>query len=103
MNANVELLRAPDDSALANMVAQRWLAQVKPPYTVAFSGGRIAGKFFKALADQAKGKLRDPSLNVVFADERCVPRDHAESNFRLLQEHLINTSAVSPSQVHRIA
>jgi 6-phosphogluconolactonase len=103
MNPNAELLRAANDTALAEMVAERWLPQLKQPYAFAVSGGRIAVKFFQALAVRAKGKLCHPEINLFFADERCVPRDHSESNFRLVEEHLINTGAVAVKQVHRIA
>ena len=59
--------------------------------------------FFKALAQHAKGKLRHPDIHFFFADERCVPPEHAESNFRLVREHLIDCTIVSGDQVHRIA
>ena len=103
MKSNFELVRAANDAALAEMVARRWLPQITPPYAVALSGGRIAVKFFQALAAEANGRLRHPAIHFFFADERCVPPDDPDSNYRLVHEHLINSSTIAPAQVHRLA
>jgi len=38
---------------------------------------------------------------VLFADERCVPPDHPDSNYRTARESLLDR--VAPATVHRIA
>lgn len=37
-----------------------------------------------------------------FGDERSVPRDHAESNFRMVDENLFQPLGISRSAIHRI-
>jgi len=74
------------------------------------SGGRIAQIFFAAVVEQARarktGNGDTPSLpsNVHFfwADERCVPPDDAESNFKLANELLFLPLKISENQIHRI-
>jgi 6-phosphogluconolactonase len=39
---------------------------------------------------------------VFFGDERCVPPDHAESNYRLANESLLSKVGVSAEQVYRM-
>ena len=60
------------------------------PYTVALSGGRVAQKFFAAVAAKGQANL-EWFINVHFfwADERCVAPDHADSNYRVAETELL--------------
>ncbi len=113
---NFEVISFPTADDLARTVAGKWLDEIESaqragkPHCVALSGGRIAQKFFASFVEQAKArKIGDggaPSLpeNVHFfwADERCVPPDDKESNFRLANELLFVPLKISESQIHRI-
>lgn len=104
-----ELISFPTDDALAAAVAERWLLALAArqdrtvPYTVALSGGRVASKFFAAVAAQGQSHL-EWFINVHFfwADERCVPPDHADSNYRVAETELLKPLKISPFQVHRL-
>jgi len=92
---------------LASAAAEQWLDDLaslrKPQYNVALSGGRISGSFFAAIP--ARAKQRNASLATVhffWADERCVPPDDPESNFRLGSEKLLQPAKISNEHVHRI-
>lgn len=111
-----ELISFASADELARAVAAAWLDQVEKarpsgrPYSVALSGGRITQKFFAAVVQQARtrriGDGGAPSLpgNVHFfwADERCVPPDDPESNFKLANELLFQPLNISESRIHRI-
>jgi 6-phosphogluconolactonase len=111
-----ELIAFATADELARTVASQWLDEMESvnrtgkAYCVALSGGRIAQKFFASVVEQAKTrKIGDggtPSLpgNVHFfwADERCVPPDDMESNFRVANELLFIPLKISESQIHRI-
>jgi 6-phosphogluconolactonase len=95
---------------LAKAVAEAWLKEIevanrpdKRCYGVALSGGRIAGRLFASAVEQAKAR-NVPLRHVHFfwADERCVPPDDADSNFRVAQELLFRPLAIRESQIHRI-
>ena len=113
---NFELISFATADELAQAVASAWLDEIKSAnragkrHCVALSGGRIARKFFASVVEQAKArKIGDgdtPSLpgNVHFfwADERCVPPDDVESNFKLANELLFLPLKISENQIHRI-
>src|SRR5436190_12753607 len=105
--ANFELVRFADDQALAQAAAGAWLADIAArrdqPYCVALSGGRIARTFFAAAAAQA-GANASLLNNVHFfwSDERCVPPDDAESNFRLARELLLTPLHIASDKIHRL-
>ncbi len=42
-------------------------------------------------------------VHVFFGDERCVPPDHADSNWRMARETLIQRARIPDANVHRIA
>jgi 6-phosphogluconolactonase len=100
-----DLVSCPSALDLAQLAATNWLkelpARSDAPYLVALSGGRIAKHFYASLAEQARN--RDLSfVHWFWADERCVPPDHPESNFLLAQKNLFEPLAILPSRIHRI-
>jgi 6-phosphogluconolactonase len=42
-------------------------------------------------------------VHVFWGDERCVPPDHPESNYRMVRETLLANIAIPPGNVHRMA
>lgn len=106
--SSFDLRRFPAPEPLAQSAAQDCLTEVsavtaEQHFSVALSGGRIAATFFSALAAQAAA--RKLSLNVVhffWSDERCVPPDASESNFRLAREFLLDPLRVPENRIHRI-
>jgi len=113
---NVELISFNSADELASRAAIAWLDEIESAnragktHCVALSGGRITQKFFATTVGQAKArKIGDggtPSLpaNVHFfwADERCVPPDDPESNFKLANELLFAPLKIPANQIHRI-
>jgi 6-phosphogluconolactonase len=107
--ANFELISFANADELAARAASAWLDEIAAanhaarPHCVALSGGRIALKFFTSVVAQTKA--REISLGLVHffcADERCVPPDDAESNFRAAHELLFAPLRVNDAQIHRI-
>ena len=41
-------------------------------------------------------------LDLYWVDERCVPPDNAESNYRMTREALLDHVPLRPEQIHRI-
>lgn len=94
---------------LCEKAVERWLKGLhdEPPahdvYTVALSGGRVATEFLSVLHDYHINGLRIPeTVHFFWADERCVPPDDAESNFRLANDHLFNPLQIAPERIHRV-
>jgi 6-phosphogluconolactonase len=104
---NFALEHFPTDVALAQKAAKDWLSlldQARPaPYSVALSGGRITKTFFAAIADQARatGTGLD-HVHFFWADERCVPPDNPDSNFKLAEESLFKPLGIARDHIHRL-
>jgi 6-phosphogluconolactonase len=106
---NFELISFADADELSQAVASAWLDEIKTAnragksHCVALSGGRISRKFFAAVAEQAKARaVFFGRVHFFWADERCVPPDDAESNFRLANELLFAPLKITGAQIHRI-
>jgi 6-phosphogluconolactonase len=106
---NVELLQFTNPDALAAAAADAWVDEMEStsrsgrPYCVALSGGRITEKFFLLTAEKALAR-KTPVKHVHFfwADERCVPPDDPESNFKLADDLLFQPLGIVESQIHRL-
>lgn len=94
-----------EPEALAERAAE-WLAEALERVlagggqcSFALSGGKTTGPIYRMLAGK---KLDWTRVDFYFADERCVPPDHPESNFLLAEETLLRPAGVKPEQVHRM-
>src|SRR5258707_1777361 len=90
-NFELEKFDTPDE--LARAAARAWLSGIRSrgtgAYTVALSGGRIAARFFAALADLAAAEREILSgVHFFWGDERCVGPTDSASNFCLANTHL---------------
>jgi len=97
------------DDALAAAAAAAWLEAIAAAqaagldYRVALSGGRVMRKFYAALVELAAARQMDfRHVHFFWADERGVPPDDAESNFRLAHEGLLEPARVPNENVHRV-
>jgi 6-phosphogluconolactonase len=65
---------------------------------LALSGGSVR-RCYELLAELVPDWS---AVHVWWSDERCVPPDHEDSNYRLAREALLDRVAVPASQVHRM-
>ncbi len=75
-------------------------------FSIALSGGSTPKKLYKLLADPARfPDFPWEETHFFFGDERTVPPDHADSNFRMTHETLFSgdsAKAIPPNHIHRI-
>lgn len=72
---------------------------------IAISGGNTPKHTFELLADaSAQYRERVPwdKLELYWVDERCVPPDHPDSNYRMTREALLDKVPLSKTQIFRI-
>lgn len=104
--SNWELKSCANATAVAEQCAAEflvWLARSTPPTSVAISGGRIAQDFFRAVARLARERGQSfEHVHFFWADERYVPPEHAESNYRSAKELLFTPLDLAPQNIHRI-
>lgn len=72
------------------------------PICVALSGGSTPERLYRLLAEERRSRVHWDRLEVFFGDERAVPPEHVESNYRLAFENLLSRVPVRPERVHRI-
>jgi 6-phosphogluconolactonase len=66
------------------------------------SGGRTPLLLFELLAGPLGRAMPWRKTEVFFADERCVPPDHPDSNFGAAYSAFLSKVPISPARVHRI-
>jgi 6-phosphogluconolactonase len=72
-------------------------------FSVALSGGSTPKTLYELLATKEFGSVIDWAHTFVFwGDERCVPPDDADSNYRMARESLLDHVSVPPDHVYRM-
>lgn len=78
----------------------------KGKFTIAVSGGSLPETLSELVGFELNGvKVGWEHWHVFYADERCVPLDHADSNHRLCEDHIyskLRASGVKGPTVHPI-
>lgn len=99
----------PDTERLAAAAAARWIALchaalgARGAFHVALSGGSTPKRLYQWLARPDQQAVIDWSrVQLWFGDERAVPPDHADSNFRMARETLLDHIAIPPQNIHRM-
>lgn len=94
----VEVFDSSEELALA--AAEYFVAQC--PETVALSGGSTPRSMFQVLAEQFRDEVAWSNIHFFWSDERHVPPDNVESNYRMANEALLSHVPVTTDNVHRI-
>jgi len=70
-------------------------------FHVALAGGSTPRNFYKKLTQQpAIDESCWHKTHIYFGDERCVPQDHPDSNYRMAKETLLSVVPLLPEHVH---
>lgn len=84
------LHRHPDLAALARAVADELPALLGTGSHVALPGGNTPKALFAELVSRGRDFLPWDGITVWWGDERCVPPDHADSNFGMAKRTLLD-------------
>ena len=94
---------------LAAAAAERFIAAAgaaigaRSVFSVALSGGSTPRELFEALASPGyASRVLWPGVHVFWGDERCVPPEDEESNYRMARESLLDRVPVRAENVHRM-
>jgi 6-phosphogluconolactonase len=90
--------------------AAEWIAEAareaigqRGRVSVALAGGSTPRRIYEILAADGPGRQIDwPKVHVFFGDERTVPPDSADSNFRMANDALLSRAAIPAENVHRM-
>src|SRR5579864_6915604 len=103
----LEVKIVPDNATLARVAAQEFhrLAeagiQERGRFSVALSGGNTPRAVYSLLAEEHQ-ELPWNRIHVFFGDERHVPPDHPDSNFRMASESLLSKVPIPEKNIYRI-
>src|SRR6266436_6512361 len=105
-----EIRILPDAAAVAVRAAQEFVqaaaaaVRAKGSFTVALSGGSTPKALYSLLVSDPALRSQVPwdKIHLFFGDERHVPPDHPDSNFRMAMETMISKAPLKPEQVTRI-
>jgi 6-phosphogluconolactonase len=108
-SAEVRVL--PDPESLHRAAAEEFLRAAREAilergrFAVALAGGQTPRDTYELMVTCPRariGKLPWEKMHFFFGDERCVPPDHAESNYRMVKETLLSQRRIPAANVHRI-
>lgn len=110
MTTNREVRILADANAIAQTAAAEFLeaaqeaVREKDSFCVALAGGSTPKALYGLLSNNPLLRAKVPwsKTQFFFGDERHVPPDDAESNFRMATEAMLAKAPVDPKQVHRI-
>jgi 6-phosphogluconolactonase len=100
----IEIL--PDPPALARHAAA-WMTQAAlaahGAFRVSLSGGSTPKTLYGLLAsDEFRSRFPWPRVSWYWGDERFVPHDHPDSNYRMAREAMLAKAPVPPENIHPI-
>ena len=95
-----------DTEKVIKAIAQEFIAITKnsqqPRFDVALSGGKTPRLLFKKLAETSNTEVNWNRIHFWWGDERCVPPESDESNFKLAFDHFFSKISIPAENIHRI-
>lgn len=112
MPRNSEIRILSDANAVAQTAADEFVKlardaiQRKGTFMVALSGGSTPKVLYSLLAERTQKHIGPEipwaQIHLFFGDERHVPPDHADSNYRMANEAMISKVPIPAENVHRV-
>jgi 6-phosphogluconolactonase len=106
----MELIIVDDIDELSHTIAAEILrlaterSQSAKPFTIALSGGSTPKNLHALMAGDPEIKDRLPwqTIHLFWGDERHVPPEDPQSNYRMARETLIDRTPLPPENIHRM-
>lgn len=101
-----ELRVLPDPEVLADSVAQAFVGLARSAandggrFAVALAGGRTPRAVYRRLATTHRAAVPWEGVHLFWGDERYVPPDHPESNYRMARDALLDHVSIPAGNVH---
>ena len=109
MNKNTQLYEIfPDQEALAQAACSHFITLANQAidernhFSVALAGGSTPRAMYLLLSEEYTNQIDWARVHVFWGDERCVPPDHKDSNYRMARESLLDHVPIPAENIHRI-
>lgn len=106
MKDPVTIFRSPEELAAA--MAEDITAMIRTsaargkPFSIALSGGSTPELLYSLLGEEFSWSVPWDNVHLFWGDERCVPADHPDSNYRLVKKTLTDKIVMPHSNIHMI-
>lgn len=107
--ADLEIIVAPDAGEVSRRAADLFVQAARQAaaryrtFTVALSGGSTPRGLYKLLAQEPyRAQIPWELVHVFWADDRCVPPDHPDCNYRLAHDTLLAHLPLPETNIHRV-
>ena len=106
MSTRIEVV--PDVPALVDLEARQLIAVAKAAiaargaFHLALSGGSTPRPLYQQLSGPRRAELDWSRVHLWWGDERCVPPDAPDSNYRMAKEAMLDALGLPDGQVHRM-
>ena len=88
--------------SLAALIVER-IAESNGPFALNLSGGSTPKRLYEVLgSDIVRTKIDWGRVHLFFGDERFVPHDHPDSNYRMVREALVAKVPIPEENVHAV-
>ena len=103
----LHILPTPEEAAQAAVELVAALSEesvcTRGRFTVALSGGSTPRRLYQVIASPPYAeRIAWAQWHVFWGDERCVPSDHPDSNYRMAREALLDRVPVPAGHIHRM-
>jgi len=106
MTHSTEVRISPKPKKVCKAVAKEMLKltrdSLQPRINIALSGGKTPEKLFSVLVEKYRDTIPWDRIHLWWGDERCVPPDDEDSNYKNANELLISHVPIPPENIHRI-
>lgn len=109
-NTKPQIVICPDIQTLAQEASERFgqlAAQAvteRGRFLVALAGGSTPETTYMLLANEPyRTRVSWQKIHVFWSDERCVPPDNPESNYRMVHKTLLSQVPIPSENIHRMA
>jgi 6-phosphogluconolactonase len=99
----------PDSAAVAKAAADIIVSTASAAasagrnFSLVLSGGSTPKLLYQLLAAEPyRSRIDWPKVEIFFGDERAVPPDHPDSNFKMANDALLSRVPLKPEHVHRM-
>lgn len=103
----IKVLADPNDVAaeavMRIVLAANQALSTRETFSLVLAGGSTPKLAYQFLAsEELQTRIDWPRVQIYFGDERCVPPDHAESNYRMAREALLSKVRIPGDNIYRM-
>ena len=95
-----------DDAEALSQAAACWLTEralaAQTRFAVSLAGGSTPRRMYELLASVERERFPWSRVHWFFGDERSVPHDHPDSNFRMVSDAMLSKAPVPGESIHPI-